>query len=288
MQKFFPFDPEPRAPLKMPPPLACDSQFHVFGPAERYPVVPGAAYEMPSATVERALYMHSVLGFKRGVIVQATTYGASHENVLDALALAGPGYRGCAHAAVLKERDDAYIAKLHDAGVRGARFTRSGLGASLDAKDIERALARAKELGWFVKVQPEMSGIAEAIKPFRHLDVPVVIDHMGRPDPEAGDADPSLQCVLEMLSEGNTWVMLSLWEKISKQGKPWDDAVRIAQRLVEAAPQRCIWGSDWPHPVSVKQPPNDADVLELLYRTVPDEATLQRILVDNPAQLFQF
>ncbi len=288
MQKFFPFNPEPRTPAKMPPALAVDCQFHVFGSTERYPVVPGAAYEMPSATIERALYMHSVLGFKRGVIVQATTYGASHENVLDALAVAGPGYRGCAHAAVLKERDDAYIAKLHDAGVRGARFTRAGLGASLDAKDIERALARVKELGWYVKVQPEMSGISETIAPFRDLDVPVVIDHMGRPDPEAGDADPSLRCVLDMLAEGNTWVMLSLWEKISKTGHPWDDAVRIAQQLVDAAPQRCIWGSDWPHPVSVKQPPNDADVLELLYRAAPDEATLHQILVDNPAQLFQF
>jgi predicted TIM-barrel fold metal-dependent hydrolase len=288
MPKYFPFDPDPRTPLKMPPPLACDCQFHVFGPAERYPVVPGTAYEMPGATIERALHVHSVLGFKRGVIVQSTTYGADHQNVLDGLAMAGSGYRGCAHASVLKERDDAYIARLHDAGVRGARFTRSGLAGSFDAKDIERALARAKELGWYVKVQPEMTGVAETIKPFRHLDVPVVIDHMGRPNPEAGDADPSLRIVLEMLGDGNVWVMLTLGEKISKKGYPWDDSVSIAQRIVEAAPERCIWGSDWPHPVSTKPPPNDAEFLELLYRYVPDEATLRRVLVDNPAKLFQF
>lgn len=287
MPTYYPYDPDPRVPSKRPPPLACDCQFHVFGPADRYPVVPGSAYEMPSATIERALYMHSVLGFKRGVIVQATTYGANSQNILDGLALAGPGYRGCAHAAVLKEHDDAHVAKLHDAGVRGVRFTRSGLASSLDAKDIERALARAKELGWYVKVQPEMSGIADAIAPFRNLDVPIIIDHMGRPNPQMGDADPSLNCVLEMLAEGNTWVMLSLWEKISKQGHPWDDAVRIARQLVDVAPDRCIWGSDWPHPVSVKQPPNDADLLELLYRAVPDDATLHRILVDNPTRLFQ-
>lgn len=288
MTQYLPFDPEPRTPARRPPALACDSQFHVFGPAERYPVVPGTAYEMPSATIERALYLHSVLGFSRGVIVQATTYGAAHENILDALAVAGPGYRGCAHAVVLKERDDAYIAKLHDAGVRGARFTRAGLSCSLDAKDVERALARVKELGWYVKVQPEVSGIAETIAPFRHLDVPVVIDHMGRPDPTAGDADPSLRCVLDMLAEGNVWVMLSLGEKISRQGAPWDDAVAIARKLLRAAPDRCIWGSDWPHPVSPKQPPNDADLLELLYRAVPDDATLNKVLVTNPARLFQF
>lgn len=272
----------------MPPPLSCDSQFHVFGPADRYPVLPGAAYEMPSATIERALYLHSVLGFTRGVIVQATTYGADHQVVLDGLAAAGPNYRGCANAIVLKERDDAYIEKLHAAGVRGARFSRSGLGPSMDAHDIERALARVKELGWYVKVQPEMGGVASIIEPFRHLDVPVVIDHMGRPNPEAGEADPSLQCVLQMLAEGNTWTMLTLGEKISKVGQPWDDVLPIARRLVEAAPDRCIWGSDWPHPVSPKQPPNDADMLELLYRYVPDAATLQRVLVDNPARLFGF
>jgi 2-pyrone-4,6-dicarboxylate lactonase len=219
MPDYLPFDPEPRKPSKKPPPLACDSQFHVFGP-------PGATrwsrdrLRDADATIERALYMHSVLGIQRGVIVQATTYGAGAENLLDGLALAGPGYRACAHASVLKERDDAYIAKLHDAGVRGVRFTRAGLASSLDADDRSRALARAQELGWYVKVQPEVSGIAETIRPFRHLDMPVVIDHMGRPDPEAGDADPSLRCVLDMLADGNTWVMLSLGEKISKTGAP--------------------------------------------------------------------
>jgi 2-pyrone-4,6-dicarboxylate lactonase len=288
MPEYYPFDPEPRKPSKKPTPLACDSQFHVFGAPDRYPVIPGSAYSMPSATIERALHMHAVLGIQRGVIVQATTYGARSQNLLDGLAQAGPGYRACAHASVLKECDDATIAKLHDAGVRGARFTRAGLGSSLDANDIERALARAKELGWYVKVQPEVAGIADTIAPFRNLDIPVVIDHMGRPDPEAGEAGPSLRCVLEMLADGNAWVMLSLWEKISKSGRPWDDAIRVAQRLVEAAPDRCIWGSDWPHPVSVKQPPNDTDLLETLYRAVPDEATQQLILVDNPAKLFQF
>lgn len=288
MPQYFSFDPEPRAPAKRPPPLACDSQFHVFGPADRYPVVPGTTYEMPSATAERALAMHKVLGFSRGLIVQATTYGPQTENIFDGLAVAGPGYRGCAHASVLKERDDAYIDKLHTAGVRGARFTRAGLSGTMDAKDIERALARVKELGWFIKVQPEMTGISETIGPFRHLDIPLVIDHMGRPDPAAGAADPSLRVVLEMLQEGNTWVMLSLCEKISTTGHPWKDAAAIARLLAEAAPDRCIWGSDWPHPVSVKQPPNEADLLAFLYRAVPDEAVQRKILVDNPASLFGF
>lgn len=292
MPDYLPFDAHPRSPVPMPPPLACDSQFHVFGPRERYPVRPGAAYEMPTATWQVAKALHATLGIERGVIVQATTYGADHTVVLDALeGLNGSGprrYLACANAAVLVERDDAYLQKLHDAGVRGARFTRGGLGISLSAHEQARAFARVKELGWYVKVQPEPSGIAEQLANFEALEVPVLLDHMGRADPSRGDADPSLARMLELFGRGNFWVMLSLSEKLSKTGAPWDDVVPLAQRLIEAAPERCVWGSDWPHPVSVKQPPNEGELLELLYRFAPDAATQRKILVDNPARFFGF
>ena len=231
MPDYFSFDPQPRPPAVMPPPLACDAQFHVFGPPQQYPVRPGAAYQMPSATIARALAMHRTIGIERGVIVQATTYGADHQVVLDGLAAAGPNYRGCANASVLSERDDAYIDRLHRAGVR---------------------------------------------------------DHMGRPDPGKGASDPSLGKVIELLGRGNFWVMLSLSEKISRRGEPWDDVVPIARALVEAAPQRCVWASDWPHPVSVKQPPNEGALMDLLFRLVPDPGMRQQVLVANPAELFGF
>lgn len=292
MPDYLPFDPHPRAPQPLPPPLSCDSQFHVFGPPERYPVRPGAAYTMPTATWQVAQALHRTLGIQRGVIVQATTYGADHTVVLDALAaLNGDGprrYLACANAAVLSERDDAYLHQLHDAGVRGARFTRAGLGISLSPAEQQRAFDRCRELGWYVKVQPEANGIAEQIAAFEHLEIPVLIDHMGRPDLARGDADPGLAKLLELLGRGNFWVMLSLSEKTSQQGFPWDDVVPLARRLIRAAPGRCVWGSDWPHPVSVKQPPNEGDLVELLYRFAPDAATLQRVLVDNPAAFFGF
>jgi len=115
-----------------------------------------------------------------------------------------------------------------------------------------------------------------------------LLDHMGRPDPRLGANDPTLRKVIDLLKRGNFWVMLSLSEKISKQGPPWDDVLPIAHALIDAAPDRVVWASDWPHPVSTKQPPNEADLLELLYRMVPDDALLQKVLVDNPAQLFGF
>jgi predicted TIM-barrel fold metal-dependent hydrolase len=292
MPDYLPFDPHPRAPVPLPPALSCDSQFHVFGPRDRYPVRPNAAYEMPTATWQVAQKLHATLGIQRGVIVQATTYGADHTVVLDALDGLNAGgprrYMACANAAVLTERDDAYLQKLHDAGVRGARFTRGGLGISLTPAEQARAFARVKELGWYVKVQPEPDGIAAQLATFESLDVPVLLDHMGRADPARGDADPSLARILDLSGRGNFWVMLSLSEKISKTGPPWDDVVPLAQRLIDAAPDRCVWGSDWPHPVSVRQPPNEGALLELLYRFVPDAATRRKVLVDNPARFFGF
>ena len=288
MPRYFAFDPQPRPPRPLPPPRSCDSQFHVFGPPERYPVRPGAAYEMPSATIATALAMHRTLGLERGVIVQATTYGADHQVVLDGLAQAGPNYRGCANAVVLSESDDAYIARLHAAGVRGARFTRQGLGLTLAPAVIGRALARVKELGWYAKFQPEPTGIIDNLPLLRTLEIPVIIDHMARPDPAMGMDEPNLKAVTELLRRGNFWVMLSLSEKISQTGPPWDDVVPIAQAYIATAPERIIWGSDWPHPVSVKQPPNEGDLMALLYRFAGDAPTLQRILVDNPAELFGF
>lgn len=288
MPDYLPFDPSPRAPYKAPPPKSCDSQFHVLGPADKYPPRPGAAYVMPTATWQAAQKMHRTLGIERGIIVQPTTYGADHSVTLDGLAALGPNYRACANAVVLSERDDAYIAKLDAAGVRGARFSRQSLGIALSDKDMERSLARVKELGWYAKIQPEANGIAENIAPFEKLEIPVLLDHMGRPDPRLGAKDPSLAKVVELLKRGNYWVMLSLSEKISKDGAPWDDVIPVARTLIETAPDRVVWASDWPHPVSVKQPPNEGDLLELLYRYAPDEATLNKILVDNPASLFGF
>jgi 2-pyrone-4,6-dicarboxylate lactonase len=288
MPTYLPFDPNPRTPREKAPALSCDSQFHVLGPREKYPVRPGAVYEMPSATIEAGLKMHRALGIERGIIVQPTTYGADHSATLDGLKLAGPNYKACANAIVFNERDDNYLDQLDSAGVRGARFTRQGLGVALDQTSFERAIGRVRELGWYVKVQPEPEGMAASIAPYEKLDLPVVLDHLGRPDPQKGGDEPTVRKLAELLKRGNFWVMVSLTEKISKSGPPWDDVIPVVRTYLEAAPDRVIWGSDWPHPVSAKQPPNEADLLEFLYRCVPDAQERRKVLVDNPAKLFGF
>jgi predicted TIM-barrel fold metal-dependent hydrolase len=142
--------------------------------------------------------------------------------------------------------------------------------------------SKGKALGWYVEVQPE--GIARSIARYERLAMPVAIDHAGRSDPARGADDPNLGKVVELLGRGDFWVMLSLVEKISKAGPPWDDVLPIARACIEAAPDRVIWGSDWPHPVSTKQPPNEADLLEFLHRCATDAGERQRILVDKSSE----
>ena len=261
----------------------------MLGPLDKYPVRPGAAYQMPTATWEAALRVHKTLGIERGIIVQTTTYGADHSVVLDGSRGDGAELSRLRQRAGVCRGDDAYLAKLHDAGVRGARFSfRQELGAVLSDKDFARAIARIRELGWYAKIQPEKDGIVSSVAKYESLHVPVLIDHMARPGPgtRQGRSEPAEDA--RALSKGNFWVMLSLGEKISKNGPPWDDVIPVARAYIEAAPERCVWASDWPHPVSVVQPPNDADLLELLYRYAPDEAELKKILVTNPAKLFGY
>jgi predicted TIM-barrel fold metal-dependent hydrolase len=158
----------------------------------------------------------------------------------------------------------------------------------MSAAEFDRAVGKIRELGWYAKFQPEPNGMMEQVAQFENLDIPIVLDHMGRADPTVGDADPTLRMLIRLLEKGNFWVMLSLTEKISRAGHPWSDVLPLAHKLIAAAPDRMIWGSDWPHPVSVKAPPDEALLVEQLYRYAPDQATLKKILVDNPAQLFGF
>ena len=288
MSQYLPFDPNPRPPQVPLPAGACDSQFHVFGDPARYPPRPEAVYTMPSATIERALSLHRILGVARGVIVQPTTYGADHSATLDGLTAAGPNYRACANAAVFSAATEAELARMDKAGVKGARFTRATLGLAFTAAELDRAFGFVRDFGWYVKVQPETDGIVANIQPFEQLNMPLLIDHLGRPNPTRGADDPSLRKVLQLLGRGHAWVMISLVEKISRAGPPWDDVIPIVRACLDAAPDRVVWGSDWPHPVSTQQPPNEGLLLDFLDRATDGDEERRRVLVDNPARLFGF
>ncbi len=281
MQQYFPFEPNTRAPRPLPPFKSCDSQFHVFGSREKYPVRPGTVYEAPEATFAEARKMHKVLGIERGLIVQSTAYGLDHRAVLDALAEGGANYRGC--GVINDTVSDGELQKLHEAGIRGARFNfYKAVNFAPSVEAFSHSIARVRELGWFAKLHLGAGDLIEFAPLFKTLKVNVVVDHLGRPDMTLGLKDPTVLKLIELLKAGNWWVMLSNGHKQSKTGYPWNDAVPIARAYIDAAPDRVLWASDWPHPLSTEKVPNDADLLELFYRYAPDEGERERSPALNP------
>lgn len=269
---------------------SCDCQFHVYGDRVRYPIRhDNPLYEAPSAPLAAASAMHQRLGFDRVVLVQATVYKTDHSLLLDSLAaLTSQRARGI--AIIDDGVSDAELLVLHEAGVCGARFNfqkRLGVVPSIDT--FRRSVARIRKLGWFVKIfagPAELSDIAAEIE---RCDVPVVIDHMGQLKGPGGIDQSGLRRILRMLERNDCWIMLSNGHRASATGYPWDDVVPIGRSFYAAAPNRCIWGSDWPHVGSLgKSMPDDADLLALLLRYLPDTEAVDNVLVRNPARLFGF
>ena len=288
MGRYASFRPIVRSPSFAVPKGACDTHFHVFGARERYPVLPGIEHDMPEATIEAAMAMHAKLGFGRGVIVATTVNGSDHAVVLDALARAGPNYRACALNSVLLEKPDSYIQTLHDAGVRGVRFNLlKMLNRAPSSADLRRCIDRARELGWYCKVQPDYYEPMESIAQFADLRQPVIIDHLARADVLKGADDPTVIKVIELLKRGNVWLLMSNGYKISKQGFPWNDVIPVARAFIEAAPDRMLWALDWPHTFHEQLPPDDTDLFDLLPR-IASEDERKAILVENPAEIFGF
>lgn len=285
-RRYATFDPAPRPPTFAPPRDACDCHFHVFGPRAHYPVLPGVEHDMPEADVAALRTLHTALGITRGVICASTVNGSDHAVILDALAALGSRYRACAVFGVLEDQPDSYLQRLHDAGVRGVRFNLLKMLNRMPSVDrMMRACDRARELGWYCKVQPDYDEPLESLAPFEKLGMPVVIDHMARATVAGGPQGEIVRKVSELLRRGNFWLLLANGYKVSRAGHPWDDVVPLARAFIEAAPDRMLWGSDWPHTFHTEPPPNDGDLFNFLAR-VADAEERRKILVDNSTALF--
>ncbi|HTI86375.1 MAG TPA: amidohydrolase family protein, partial [Alphaproteobacteria bacterium] len=228
-------------------------------------------------------------GLERAVIVQATVYTTDHTLLLDSLRQL-PTNRARGVAIVDDNVSDAELRRLDDSGVRAARFNfqkRLGLVPSPDS--FRRSVARIRELGWFVKVFVGPAEMVDLAPELARCDLPVVVDHMGHLDFSQGLEQPGMRLLLDMLEREDRWIMLSNGHRGSKAGYPWDDAVPFGRAFYEAAPDRCIWGSDWPHIGSRGGPlPDDGDLVNLLLRYLPDDKAVEQVLVRNPARLFGF
>ena len=282
-----------RPPVPLPPPHACDCQAHIFGDLARYPTQPGAAYIPPAASFEDLCAVEKTLGFERFVIVHSTLYGPDHRLAVDVLEALPDRSHVRLIARVDDSTSDKEIEKLHALGACGVRFGfRHDLPRPLSFDTVTRTAQRIAPLGWHLRLHFLRGTLMENTPRLATLaGLPLVVDHLGYPDPALGAADPACRWLVDRLRhDPNWWVMLSNGNRLSAMDAGWDDAVPIARAYIEAAPDRVIWGSDWPH-VQWRKPRmmNDGEVVELLYRYADnDKALIRKILVDNPARLHGF
>jgi predicted TIM-barrel fold metal-dependent hydrolase len=277
-------DPNPARPKYAAPPLACDAHCHVFGPAERFPYAPERRYTPPDAPKEKLAALHRHLGLERAVLVQASCHGRDNRAMLDAIATSGGKWRGV--AMVGRDVTDGELERLHAGGVRGVRFNFvQHLGGAPDLDAVNGVLARIAPLGWHVVLHLDAEDIGTYRGFLDALRLPFVVDHMGRVAAAHGVDQAPFRQLLELMRNPLAWVKVSGAERVSSAGPPFHDAVPFAAALIEAAPDRVLWGTDFPHP-NVKWMPNDGELVNLFPRFCADEAVRRKVLVDNPTRLY--
>jgi 2-pyrone-4,6-dicarboxylate lactonase len=282
-----PPNPNPKKPRFALPPLACDSHFHVFGPHAKFPYAPNRPFTPTDAPKEDLFRLHEFLGFQRGVFVQSTCHGSDHAALVDLLAAGKGRYRGVALLEPTMRPEE--IERLDDAGVRGLRlhFYFAHLGHARPREDMLKMIALAEPHGWHVAIHCGGNGVVELYEFIRSIDAPVVIDHIARVDVGEGLHGKAFSTLRRLLDTGNVWVKLSGTDRITKQPYPYADAVPFARNLAAHAPERVVWGTDWPHP-NHKAIPNDGELVDLIAEIAPDEKARRLMLVDNPTKLFGF
>jgi predicted TIM-barrel fold metal-dependent hydrolase len=280
-------DPNTKKPRFAMLPKACDAHCHVFGPAAVFPYAPERSYTPPDAPKEGLAALYRILGIERSVIVQASCHGTDNRAMLDAIAGSGGRYRGVAIV------DDGFTDKdyraLHEGGIRAVRFNFvKHLGGMPDMAVFRRVLERIEPLGWHLILHLDAADIVELTDMIRTLRVPFVIDHMGRVKAGDGLEQTPFKALLELMKLETCWVKVCGSERVSTAGPPFHDAIPFAKALIEAAPDRVLWGTDWPHPNIAKHMPNDGDLVDLVPLMAPDERLQRKLLVENPARLYGF
>jgi predicted TIM-barrel fold metal-dependent hydrolase len=273
----------PRRPRLVLPPGSVDCHLHMFGPADRYPFAPDALYVSGDATDEMYFQVQDILGLSRAVLVSGGAYGQSFDHLLDMLRRHPARLRGVVRLPATATRDD--IETLHAAGVRGARFFG---GKRFDAM-TPGLLELVGDAGWHVQFYPEPDSLLHEADRLLALGKVVVLDHFGHNSATDGVDSPANRKLFELLDSGRVWVKLSAPMRITPEQHPYPTVTRIARALVRHAPERLVWASDWPHTLMFDQPmADDGDLVDLLSDWIPDAATLMRILVTNPGELYGF
>lgn len=276
----------PSKPRFEPPPGAVDAHCHVFGPSNEYPFSAKAKYLPQDAPAEMLFALRDRLGFARNVIVQASCHGTDNAAVLDAIARSNGMARGV--AVVDPGSSDAQLESLHEGGMRGVRF--NFLKRLVDSAPKDKFLEIAKRiepLGWHVVIYFEAELLAELRPFFDAIEVPIVIDHMGRPDVSQGPRGDDMRALRALLaSREDIWFKATCPDRLDPSGPPWDAFANAVEPLVSDFPDRCLWGTDWPHPNMQHAIPDDGQLVDMIPRIARTNLLQRKLLVDNPMRLY--
>lgn len=269
------------------PPGACDSHFHVFGPAAVFPYAENRPYTPPDAPFETLRELHRTLGISRGVIVHPGCHGYDLSPTLDALDRGSGRYR--AVALLPRDVDEQRIAELDRRGVRGVRYNFVAHLANGGWDELAAMAPRIAPFGWHLCVHSDQASLPGLLPRLKQLSIPFVIDHMGRASAAQGTNSEAFEALLALRDHPGAWVKVSGLDRVSASGKrPFEDGEPLVAALLQAMPERLLWGTDWPHPNVSGDMPDDGELLNTFLRLCPDPAMRQRILVDNPHALYRF
>lgn len=273
----------PRRPL---PRGTVDCHAHIFDRFERYPLAPGRKYSPPLCTREAWMDLHAALGVARGVQVHGSPYGFDNSITEDFLK-DYPG-RFVGVAAIAPAASDAEIRRLNASGFRAARLM-DQFATGATTQDLEAIAARVAPCGWHIEINIAKSSDWVDLEPrLKRCPVPLVFDHLGRVRGGEGVNAAGFKVILRMLaSREDCWVKISSWYRLS-DSLGGEDMKPLAQALLRERPDRCVWGSNWPHPGLHDGMPNDADLVDQLESWIPDDAMREPLFASNATKLYRF
>lgn len=282
-----PPDPNWRATKTRPPAGTCDCHVHIMGPFDKFPLSVRRGYTPEECSIETYRKIMDTLGIDRTVIVQGSAHGNDNRVTVDAVGKLGKQGRGI--VLVPPDISDTELDEFRSAGICGLRLStisKAGYGT----QHLKTMVKRAQELDWMVLLHfGNVDEIVGQMQLLENMPIDFIIDHQGRPLGRQGTDCEGFQALLNLIRNSeNCWVKLSSWYRQSAIGAPYEDMRPFIEALVEARPDKLIWGSNWPHPNYNGEMPNDSDLLQQMIDWSGSMELAERILVNNPARLFGF
>jgi predicted TIM-barrel fold metal-dependent hydrolase len=293
---------QPATPVNFDVPArSCDCHTHIYGDPVQFPFTPGRAYTPQPASPEEMAVLHKALGIQRVVIVTPSVYGADNSATLYGMKARGADARGI--AVIDEKTSESDLDRMNQAGVRGIRLNLATGGAynpPTGRQRFQAAIDRIRRRNWHIQVLTDLTMISALKDLVTASPVPVVFDHFGGAEADKGLRQPGFSNLVEMVRSGRAYVKISGAYRCSTLGPDYPDVAPLAQALINANPDRILWGTDWPHPNSVTPPGrkptevtpqfqiDDGRLLNQLAVWAPSAALRKKILADNPARLYGF